>query len=206
MDIEAFVEMLAEASVGPAVWNPYGEMDGAAALKRNNLRLYLEQMVQIKPKCLLVGEALGYRGGQLTGIPFSSEAIVKVGVGELFGEARGYRLLATGGIYQREATATMVWDVLQFWSTVPLLWNAFPFHPFRVDNMRSNRAPTWQEIEAKRPFLETLLVLFPTVDRVVAVGNKAAEALHRWEIPHHKVRHPSYGGKRDFVAGLALWQ
>ena len=51
-------------------------------------------------------------------------------------------------------------------------------------------------------FLQWLLQLFP-IERVVAVGNLAERSLTRLGIEHVKVRHPSQGGKRKFVEGLA---
>ena len=41
-----------------------------------NLNLYLENMKKIAPKILLLGEAPGYNGCGLTGIPFTSEKII----------------------------------------------------------------------------------------------------------------------------------
>ena len=41
-------------------------------LRRHNLTRYLSAMEQSRPTLLLVGEAPGYRGCRLTGIPFTS--------------------------------------------------------------------------------------------------------------------------------------
>ena len=44
--------------------------------RRENLKLYLEKMKKLNPSFLLLGEAPGYKGCRLTGIPFSSEKIL----------------------------------------------------------------------------------------------------------------------------------
>lgn len=40
---------------------------------RHNLSVYLEQMLEIKPSILLMGEAPGFHGCGITGIPFTDE-------------------------------------------------------------------------------------------------------------------------------------
>jgi hypothetical protein len=41
------------------------------------------------------------------------------------------------------------------------------------------------------------------IETVIAVGNKAADALAGWGIPARRVRHPGHGGKAAFVRELA---
>jgi len=101
-----------------------------------------------------------------------------------------------------EASATMVWATIRCIEPLPMLWNAFPFHPFVKGNPFSNRMPTASELRIGAPFLEWLLKLFP-IERVVAIGNLAEHTLTDLEIPHEKVRHPSQGGKQKFIDGMA---
>jgi uracil-DNA glycosylase family 4 len=122
---------------------------------------------------ILVGEAAGYRGARVSGIPFTSE-----------------RQLTGNG--PAEASATIVQRVLRELGIEHdvLLWNVVPTHP---GTATSNRAPTRVEIDAASPFLDALV----TGREVIAVGRVAAAALGA---PY--VRHPSHGGALAFAAGL----
>ncbi|HEY8132850.1 MAG TPA: uracil-DNA glycosylase [Thermoanaerobaculia bacterium] len=194
--VDRFIEALSRVEVSDRACNQYAPGERANAIRRSNLQLYLQQIGN--PRMLLVGEAPSYRGGRLTGIPFTSESIMM----RLLDGHRGYRKATLGPRLSTEASATMVWATIQHIEPLPLLWNAFPFHPFVAGNPFSNRIPTTGELLVGAPFLEWLLQLFP-IERVVAVGNLAERSLTRLGIEHVKVRHPSQGGKRKFIEGLA---
>lgn len=198
-EIEAFVSRLALAEAGPRAANHYAHACEGSQFRRTNLLLYLREMAERQPGIMLVGEAPGYKGCRLTGVPFTSEDVVSRGVAcGLFGMDKGYRV-AGGG---REQTASIVWGVLGQLDTVPLLWNAYPFHPFREDDERTNRAPSSCEIKAGAAFMLELCEIFG-VEKVIAVGNKAEIALQVTGMRGEKIRHPSHGGKAAFAAGLA---
>jgi len=162
------VEKLARAHIG-ATYNQYAR----SKLRRSRLREYLES--RAGAGVVLVGEAAGYRGARVSGIPFTSE-----------------RQLTGAG--PAESSATIVQRVLGELGLAEdvLLWNLVPTHP---GTATSNRRPTRTEIEASRPFMEELT----RGRRVVAVGRLAARALGA---PY--VRHPSHGGARAFAEGLRL--
>jgi uracil-DNA glycosylase len=144
MEAERFVARLASARIG-RTFNFYRDGPGAE-LRRVRLVGYLES--HAGAELLLVGEAAGYRGARVSGIPFTSE-----------------RQLT--GSDPAEATATIVQRVLAELELDPLCWNVVPTHP---GTATSNRRPTRREIEASRPFLEELV----RGRRVVAVGRLAA--------------------------------
>jgi uracil-DNA glycosylase len=141
-----FVDHLAAARIG-ATLNFYREGAGAD-LKRERLRAYLEENADAE--LLLVGEAPGWRGTRVSGIPFTSE-----------------RQLTGSG--PAEATATVVRRALAELELEALCWNVVPTHP---GSATTNRRPTAGEVAASRPFLEELA----RGRRVIAVGRLAERA------------------------------
>ena len=160
-------------------------------------------MQELKPKIKQVGEAPGYRGCRFTGVPFSSEFILLQGLDEigLFGALRGYQKTDECQQVWKEATATILWQVLMQLQVIPLLWNAFPFHPFQVNCPLCNRTPTCQELKVGRIFLTEIIDLFQP-EMIVALGNQAEITLKQMGIICPKVRHPANGGKQRFREGL----
>jgi uracil-DNA glycosylase len=199
---DRFVDELSRVALSPRACNQYARDEPANAIRRRNLRRYLEQLDAIGPRLMLVGEAVSYRGGRLTGIPFVSESLMLCGVGDVLGERNGFRRATTTPKPSTEASATMVWATIRHLEPLPLLWNAFPFHPHADGNPFSNRLPTAGELAIGERFIDSLLRFFP-IERVAAIGNAAASSLTRLGVEHVKVRHPSQGGKRKFVDGMA---
>jgi uracil-DNA glycosylase len=143
---ELFVERLAAARIG-RTFNFYREGEGAE-LRCRRLVDYLD--ANADAPVLLVGEAAGYRGARISGIPFTSE-----------------RQLT--GIGPAEASATIVRRTLAELELEALCWNVVPTHP---GTERSNRRPTRGEVEISRVFLEELA----RGRRIIAVGRLAAQA------------------------------
>lgn len=159
------VEELAKADIGET-FNFY--RDGPFSnLRCRRLNEYLASRAHAP--VLLVGEAPGYRGARVSGIPFTSER----------------QLTGTG---PAEATATIVHAVLAELGIEEqvLLWNVVPTHP---GTESSNRRPTPREVEEGLPFAR----LLGRGRRVIAVGRVAEAAL---DAPY--VRHPSHGGAEPF--------
>ncbi len=191
---DRFIAALARAEVSDRAHNQYAD----STIRRANLRRYLAAMDAIGPDTLLVGEAPSHRGGRLTGIPFVSETVLCSGVVP----GSGYRKATPGDQLSTEASATMVWSTIRDIEPLPMLWNAFPFHPFDRGKPQSNRMPAAAELGQGRQFLLALIRLFG-FRRVVAIGNHASNSLTQLGIEHVKVRHPSQGGKQKFVDGMA---
>jgi uracil-DNA glycosylase len=167
--MRSLIDRLVAARIGQTT-NFYRDGSGAAG-RRDRLAAYLES--RAGAHILLVGEAPGYRGACISGIPFTSE-----------------RLLTGRGL--GEATATIVHRVLAELGAEDdvLLWNVVPTHP---GTETSNRAPTRREVAEGRVFADELAV----GRRVVAVGRVAHAALGG-----AYVRHPSHGGSAAFTSAL----
>jgi len=206
---DRLIDELATTAVSERACNQYSRVEGdlrGNAIRRRNLRLYLEELDAIGPRMLLVGEAVSHRGGRLSGIAFVSEAVMLSGVDlpngtRVLGADRGYRKATPGPKLSTEASATMVWGTIRNIAPLPLLWNAFQFHPFKPENPLSNRVPTPAELEIGSRFIDRLIRLF-NFEQIVAIGNQAASSLTKMGIAHEKVRHPSMAGKAQFVIGM----
>ena len=168
----------------------------------NNLRVYFEYLQQYKPRMLLIGEAPGYNGCRLTGIPFTSGDIINKGLHMMFKEIGGQINLSQ---VRAESTATMVWDFLGKDTNVPIFWNAFPFHPHQKANPRSNRKPNKVEIQEGKSYLEEICELFKP--KLLCSLGRVGETSLKNVFPNKNViyiRHPSYGGKKNFMKGMRL--
>jgi uracil-DNA glycosylase len=163
------VEQLAAARIG-ATFNQYSR----SRLRRDRLATYLH--ARRAAPIVLVGEAAGFRGARVSGVPFTSER----------------QLTGTG---PAEATATIVHRVLRELGLEHdvLLWNVVPTHPHEPDCPYTNRRPTRDEVEASAHFLEHV----SRGRRLIAVGRLAQQVTGA---PY--VRHPSHGGAQVFRSGL----
>lgn len=78
-DIAAYVRRLSRVDAGPSAFNPFAGRSGGARIRRRNLELYLSAMRARAPHTLLLGEAPGYRGMRITGVPFTNRTILTSG-------------------------------------------------------------------------------------------------------------------------------
>ncbi len=201
--ISAFVQRLAAVELGPACTNFFNHEVPENALRRRNLELYLQEMLDRQPKVLLVGEAPGFRGMRITGVPFTNRVILGGPANSfgLFGPGKGYVLPPEAAGVAAEPTATVLWQVLEEVGALPLLWSAFPWHTHQPGKPLSNRTPKPSETKLGTPFWQELAELFGT-SSIVAVGNVAQHSLQRSGLTVPKIRHPAHGGRAGFKSGL----
>ena len=83
-----------------------------------NVRVYLEYLLDHRSSLLLVGEAPGYKGCRLSGIPFTSGNIVNTSLHPFFRECRTRLVLKQ---VMSEATAKIFWEFLGKDKPLPIL-------------------------------------------------------------------------------------
>ena len=151
---------------------------------------------------MLVGEALGYRGGRFSGIAFTSERQLAGPIGARLPWAHeAFRATSTKPSLWTEPSGTIVWRALGGQPDGVLLWNTFPWHPHGAPTARpasgdmrlTNRTPEAAMVR------ENLRVLGAVLDwaqphRVAAVGKVAAGALSAMGLACEPLRHPARGG------------
>ncbi|MEO6975378.1 MAG: uracil-DNA glycosylase [Gallionella sp.] len=177
---------------------PHDAAGNGPAQKLDRLALHLD----CNPEFILAGEAPGYQGCRYSGIAFTSERLLGEGAIPRIPALTGR--LSTRRLPFSEPSATIVWKTLYRLGIADrtLLWNAMQLHPYRPDNLWSNRTPTPDEIKLGEPALRILIETFPA-SRIVAVGKKSEGLLRDMGIPiAGSVRHPANGGATAFAAGL----
>lgn len=223
-----FIKKLQEYQ-GENVFNPWAEYDTlcdigpqAPTIRSANLERYLK--LRQEAKYLFLAEALGYQGGHFSGMAMTSERILlgnhpQISPEVVLGEAWQYQRTSNPSSMalneqQRklgfnEPTATVMWGQLARVSLAPyqcILWNIFPFHPYKSSGILTNRTPTKDELDVGYSYLQMLLALLPKL-RIIAIGRKSAETLARYGLSCDEVRHPSMGGATAFKNAVSkLWQ
>ena len=198
-----FLQLLAQRC-GPHTFNPWTDHDpttdadpNAPAQRLVRLRAHLEG----NPRWILIGEAPGYQGCKVSGIPFTSERLMLEGTIPRIG-LKSQRL-STRMRPWSEPSATIVWGALRELDIADrtILWNAYPWHPHKPGHPHSNRTPTSAERAVGRPVLLALLKAFPTA-RLFALGRQAEHTLSALGIVAIPLRHPAMGGATQFRVGL----
>lgn len=143
-----------------------------------------------------IGRDLGYRGGRRTGLALTDDVHIEAHASRWGIEANR----STKGEAIAERTAAIIWRVLEHIEKPVFLWNVFPLHPHEPNDPFTNRTHNSRERSAGEEVL-TQLISFLKPKRLVAVGNDAASAAQRVANTEMvvRVRHPSYGGQRQFL-------
>ena len=82
-----------------------------------------------------------------------------------------------------------------------ILWNIFPFHPYKDGKVLTNRTPSKAELDIGIVYAKMLLELVPGME-VIAIGQKAAGTLAKYGVACNIVPHPSMGGANKFKAAI----
>jgi uracil-DNA glycosylase len=153
-----------------------------------------------------MGEASGYNGCRHSGIAFTSGKVIALN--KLYEEIRD-KLLFKGISSIKEYSTNIVYSLFNnhpktFKQCV--LFNCFPFHPHEFRIPESNRKPFSKEIKEGQEYIIKIIEIFAS-ETIIAIGNVAFKSISNLikeerissNIQIHKVRHPSYGGKNDFL-------
>lgn len=197
-----FVERLSNVELGQ-VFNPYSDrcevhdLDDAPRIRRENLIGVLKMWQLAKVDSIWFGRDLGYRGGRRTGLALTDE----IAMGSYSQSGAGRVERATRGLPVAERTAAVIWSVINRLKKPPVLWNAFPLHPHEPGAPFTNRAHSARERVATAWAIEALIARF-NKPRLIAIGNDASKALSDLGFEHELVRHPSYGGQKEFISRM----
>ncbi|WP_082662824.1 MULTISPECIES: uracil-DNA glycosylase [unclassified Sphingopyxis] len=204
MNPAEFISSLSSISM-PNVFNPWAQKCEIADkidsvdIRKRNLQMTLERALDLKVDSIWIGRDLGYMGGRRTGLALTDEANLGR-FSKLYGGLPLDR--ATFGPLAAERTAAMVWETISNLNVPIFTWNVFPLHPHAPGKPMTNRCHKRGERRQTFDLLQALIgMIEPKV--IVALGNDAASGLEELGVSSIKVRHPSYGGKADFVTGVA---
>jgi hypothetical protein len=222
-NISEFLQHL-QSYHAPQVFNPWADYDAdldiapaAPQIRAANFQRYLE--LRLHAHYIFIAEGLGYQGGHFSGMAMTSERILlgfhpEIKPQEVLGEWHYARTSNPASKQLKktqqekgfnEPTATVMWETLHRHNLATfdaVLWNIFPFHPYKGSNLLTNRTPTNAELDVGIVYARELLNILPQA-RIVAIGQKSAGTLSRYGVSCSSVPHPSMGGANRFKAAVA---
>lgn len=205
MSIHPFVKAVASLHFDNA-FNPYSDRcevhdrHDAPQRRARALSAVIEKAAKTTVDAVWIGRDLGYRGGRRTGLALTDD--VHVAQHAQRWDIRAER--QTVGAAVAERTAAVIWGMLDQIDEPVFLWNVFPLHPHEPGSPFTNRQHNARERQAGEEILRLLLSLLRP-RRVLAVGNDAFSVATRIvrDSTVTLVRHPSYGGQRQFERQVA---
>ena len=204
MDVSDFLKELKQLDFDNT-FNPYTnrcevhDLVDAPERRLSLLQSLLEVATVREIDSLWIGRDLGYRGGRRTGLAFTDDVHISE-----HGARWGLSVQRpTKGEIAVERTAGVIWSVLSEVNVSVFLWNVFPLHPHEHGIPFSNRSHNSIERRTGETLLSQLILLV-NPRRLVAIGNDAARTVRRLSdnLEFIQVRHPSYGGKAQFLAQM----
>ncbi len=207
MTLDQFIDQLRSLKFD-CTFNPYSEtckefdLQNAPQLRCRQLLKIARQAQACELEALWIGRDLGYRGGRRTGLAFTDDL-------HLHAHADRWDIelsRPTRGEIVGERTATVLWNALSQIKQPVFLWNVFPLHPFQEDNSYSNRSHNAKERASGTELLVELIDLLQP-KKLLPIGKDAARVanLISGEREVLAVRHPSYGGQREFLEQMARY-
>jgi hypothetical protein len=166
-------------------------------------------------RVMLLGEAPSHRGCRFSGIAFCSEVELAHKKDLVAREPLELTSRDADAKPMRERSAAVIWSEIER-AGKPyevVLWNAFPWHPWRAEDgaakdgpcgPSSNRKPKLTEVGQGRAALDAFLRCFTHRLEIFAIGKVAQDALARWDEASCAgyIRHPAQGGESRFRAGF----
>ena len=185
------------------VFNPYIDLcsdhdrPDAPDIRRRNLELTLRRAAQGVDEIWFALEP-GHRGARRTGLAMTDDR--RLAQHAKYWGIEAVRTATKSGP-ETEGTAGIVWGALEGRRGSTFLWNAFPLHSHKPGKSLSNRGHTSSERHACGDItLAVMNLLRP--QRVFAIGRNAEIAAKELGIAAQYVRHPSFGGKSEFLRGI----
>ncbi|MGC5796130.1 uracil-DNA glycosylase [Sphingomonas sp. NFX23] len=186
------------------VFNPYADvcphhdLPNAPEIRRANLLATFEVAARGVDELWIALEP-GHKGARRTGLAMTDDH-------RLARHADRWNVpvqRATRDGPEKEQTAGIVWEALARTPKSVLLWNVFPLHCHAAGRPLSNRRHTKAERRACAALTGSIIEMVGP-RRIFAIGRDAQEAMIDVLPPSIPVRHPSYGGKAEFLAGIGV--
>jgi len=183
--------------------NDQVDLPNAAIIRIVNLQRYLAEATETA-SILVVGEAAGPWGCRFSRVPFTGERQLLDPSFPIHGE----RSSKTNPNHAPKVTppfisrsAKIFWGVMLPYYGRFLLWDAFPFHSHKPQDFLTVRNPTKSEVSKFEEAIQLIKAYMKPIN-IVAVGKKAFKELNALGEHSTYIRHPSQGGKAEFISGM----